>query len=490
MEPELSTDRNHSLAFKTAEIKETLAKIKQQLDDEPELSPALRSTIEMLILIVTLLAGRLGLNSGNSSKPPSTDPHRKRKEKKPGQKKAGGQVGHAGSTLKKVAEPDVVVDIEIDRRRLPRGRTYQITGFESRQVIDIEMNVVVTEYRAEVVEDEMGCRYVAVFPSHVSRPVQYGVNVKANSVYMSQFQMVPVDRVVDHFQDQMGLAISAGSICNFNREAYDTLETFEGIAKQQIRDSGVVHADETGINVDGKLVWLHSASTDDWSYFFPHAKRGTEAMNAMGILPTFNGILCHDHWRPYYTYSCLHALCNAHHLRELERAAEQDGQRWAKRMKKLLDAMNIATKQAGGPLTSARALRYRQIYRRLLRQAEKECPETQKNEKSRRGRTKQSKARNLLERLRDYETDVLRFLDTPGVPFTNNQAERDIRMTKVQQKISGCFRSMEGAYIFCRIRSYLSSCRKHGVSPSDALSLLFQGKLPDFCYPRQGALPS
>lgn len=441
---------------------------------------ALRSAIEMLMLIVTLLANRLGLNSTNSSKPPSTDPHRQRSLKKPNPRKVGGQAGHAGSTLKKTAEPDVVEHIEIDRRRLPRGRTYQAAGFESRQVIDIEMTVIVTEYRAEVLVDDVGCRHVASFPTHVSRPVQYGGTIKAHSVYLSQFQCVPYGRIEDHFQDQVGLSISAGSLCNFNREAYEALEAFDEIAKQHVIDSEVLHADETGINVDGKLVWLHSASTDQWSYFFPHVKRGTDAMNTIGILPVFKGILCHDHWRPYYTYSCLHALCNAHHLRELERAAEQDGQRWAKRMIRLLEAMNIATQQAGGSLAPERALRYRQIYRRLLCRAEKECPAATQNGKPRRGRIKQTKARNLLERLRDYEADVLRFLDTPGVPFTNNQAERDIRMTKVQQKISGCFRSMGGAQVFCRIRSYLSTCRKHGVGVGEALERLFRDEWPDF----------
>lgn len=470
------------MALKNTDIAATLAKIKQQLDDEKNVSPALRATIDMLMLIVTLLANRLGLNSSNSSKPPSTDSRRPRQEKKPSQKKAGGQVGHPGSTLEKSIHPDVVKDIEIDRRTLPRGRTYRAAGFESRQVIDIDMTLVVTEFRAEALEDEFGRRYVAAFPVHVSRPVQYGVNVKANSVYMSQFQLVPYNRIEDHFHDQVGLGISAGSLCNFNREAYDKLEAFDAMAKEKVMAAKVVHADETGVNVDGKRLWLHSASTDQWSYFFPHDKRGTEAMNAIGILPVFKGILCHDHWRPYYTYSCLHALCNAHHLRELERAAEQDGQRWAKRMKKLLEAMNMAVKQAGGPLPPEKAQRYRVLYRKILRQAEKECPAAPARKKPRRGRTKQSTARNLLERLRDYEDDVLRFLDTPGVPFTNNQAERDIRMTKVQQKISGCFRSMEGAYIFCRIRSYLSTCRKHGVSPTEALRLLFLGKLPDFCY--------
>ena len=459
-------------------IEEAIAQVREHLARAPALSPALRSAIELLILMGTLMAKRLGLNSRNSSTPPSRDPDRARR-RRAGAAPRGGQQGHDGTTLRKVAHPDKVEVITIDRRTLPHG-AYQEAGFEARQVIDLEVRRVVTEYRAQVLQDLAGNRYVAPFPAHVSRPVQYGVNVKAHAVYMSQFQWVPYNRIQDHFQDQLGMSVSAGSVFNFNLEAYEHREEAEQIIQQQLIASSLAHADETGINVDGQRIWLHSVSNAQWTYFHPHAKRGTEAM---GVLPKFRGVLCHDHWKPDYTYSCTHALCNAHHLRELQRAFEQDGQRWAQRMKALLEEMNKAVKQAGGALAPAQAQRYRQRYRRLLNQADKECPPAQDaGHGKRRGRVKQTPPRNLLQRLRAYEDDVLRFLDTPGVPFTNNQGENDIRMTKVQQKISGCFRSMEGAYIFCRIRGYLSTCRKNGVAPTEALRLLFEGKLPAFFY--------
>ena len=468
------------MKLKGVEIDTAVANVRQWLDDEPTLTPALRAAINLIILIVTLLGRRLGLNSRNSSTPPSRDPNRPR-QKKAGKRAVGGQTGHVGSTLKKVDSPDAVEVIEIDRRTLPRG-TYHEAGFEARQVIDFEITTVVTEYRAQILEDDHGQRHVAPFPAHVSRPVQYGLNVKAHAVYLSQFQLLPYNRIQDYFQDQAGLGLSPGSVFNFNQEAYERLEEFDALAKQNLIRAPIAHADETGINIEGKLLWLHSVSNDRWTYFYPHAKRGTEAMCAIGILSKFSGVLCHDHWKPYYTFNCTHALCNAHHLRELERAADHHGQRWAKRMKALLEAMNVAVKKNGGPLSPEQVNRYRRLYRRILREADKECPRAVRRGPSRRGRVKQSPARNLLERLRDYENDVLRFLDTEGVPFTNNQAENDLRMTKVQQKISGCFRSLEGAYIFCRVRSYLSTCRKHGVTPTEALSLLFQGRLPDFCY--------
>ena len=243
-------------------------------------------------------------------------------------------------------------------------------------------------------------------------------------------------------------------------------------------------ATRPGINVDGKRQWLHCVSNERWTLFYAHAKRGTEAMNTKGVLPQFKGILCHDHWKPYYQYTaCLHALCNAHHLRELERAYEQDNQQWAKEMQVLLQTILKDVKSNGGVLPAEQIEHYTERYRNLLKQAEIECPPPDQNRKpGQRGRVKRSKARNLLERLRLFEQDVLRFMSHPIVPFTNNQGENDIRMTKVHQKISGCFRSQDGTDIFCRVRSYLSTCRKNNVSASQALALLFDGKLPDFIH--------
>ncbi len=203
-------------------------------------------------------------------------------------------------------------------------------------------------------------------------------------------------------------------------------------------------------------------------------------MDAFGILPKFRGTRVHDHWKPYYVYDCTHGLCNAHHLRELTFAFEEDGQRWAEEMRKLLLEMNTAVKTAGGGLKPAEAAQWHKRYRDVLGEADRECPLPTAQGRPKQGRMKRSKSRNLLERLRDYEEDALRFLENGKVPFTNNQGERDIRMTKVQQKISGCFRSMEGAKIFCRIRSYLSTCRKNGVGVGEALDLLFCGKWPEF----------
>jgi transposase len=269
-------------------------------------------------------------------------------------------------------------------------------------------------------------------------------------------------------------------LSNFNQDAYRRLADFAPLAKRQLLAELIVHADATGLNVIGKRIWLHSASSEKWSWFYPHAQRGHDAMDAIGILPHFTGTLVHDHWKPYYRYDCTHALCNAHHLRELTYAEEVDGQQWAKAMRELLVEINRAIEHRDSPLSNKRRNEFIWQYRALLHEADCECPEPEKKDPRQRGRVKRRKSRNLILRLRDYEAGVLRFLTDPRVPFTNNLGERDIRMSKVQQKISGCFRSMDGAYTFCLIRSYLSTCRKHGVGAGDALDCLFKGAWPEF----------
>jgi len=465
------------------DVEATINAVTEGLAKEPELSPTLRSALNALLILVSVLLNRITLNSRNSSKPPSSDPNREKSSKKGnGSNKPGGQNGHQGTTLEPVDDPDEVTELFIDRRTLPKDRDYRVVGYEARQVIDIDIRRFVTEYRAQVLEDDLGNRYVATFPEDLTRPAQYGDQVKTHAVYLSQFQLMPYERIRDHFQDQIQLPVSTGSIFNFNQQAYQRLEPFEKWVKNQLAHAIALHVDETSINIDGQRHWLHCACSDLLTWLEPHAKRGAEAMDDIGILPAFNGVLCHDHWKPYYQYiACLHALCNAHHLRELERAWEQDGQTWAKQMQALLLEIKQAVDDTGGYLSPAEADRWRSQYRELLDEAQIECPPPDESQrKGKRGRLKRSKARNLLERLRNFEHDVLRFMIVAEVPFTNNQGENDLRMTKVQQKISGCFRSMQGAKFFCRIRSYLSTCRKHGISATEALSLLFEGKFPAF----------
>jgi len=465
------------------DVRQTLKDVERTLVQDNSLSPQVRAMLNLLVVIVNLLVDKLAINSTNSSTPPSQDPHRQRGSKRKARavrRKPGGQKGHPGTTLQPEPNPDRIEIIEIDRRTLPAGR-YHSAGWESRQVIDIEISKVVTEYRAEIVEDAQGHPFVAEFPATVTRPVQYANSVKAQAVYLSQHQLLPYERVRDYFADQGAIPISAGSLFNFNQEAFDLLETFESRVTRQLIREPLLHADETGINVNGSCLWLHSVSNDRWTLFLPHANRGGQAMKAMGVVEHFRGILCHDHWKPYFQFDCRHALCNAHHLRELERAWEHDGQHWAKTMQDLLLQMNEATLKAGGCLSEKAARKFRRRYRKVLNRGDTECPPPLPADPLRKpGRIAKTKSRNLLERLREFESETLRFLTDSLVPFTNNQSENDIRMTKVQQKISGCFRSLQGARIFCRVRSYLSTCRKHGLPPTEALQTLFSGRLPDF----------
>lgn len=469
-----------SMTVENIDVTATLEKVKNLLKEEKNLSPAFKASVELLMLVVSLLTRRLGRNSKNSSRPPSQDPNRERKQRAKGEKKPGGQKGHAGTTLEKIAKPHWIEEILIDRGTIPPGN-YASAGYESRQVFDVKIGLCVTEYRAEILKDASGHQYVAPFPDGVTKAAQYGNEVKAQSVYMSQFQLIPQARVQDYFNDQVGLAISKGSIGNFNQDAFDRLEAFEVWAKNALLSSPLNHADETGINVDGKKIWLHNLSNDRATLYHADLQRGKEAMDRMGVLPDFRGRLCHDHWKPYYRYeNVIHVLCNAHHLRELERVIQEESHGWAGIMKDFLLALNEEVHASEGVLSDERIADCEKRYVAILDQGEVECPKPPPKELGKRGRQKKMFSRNLLERLRNFQEDTLRFMREAIVPFTNNQGENDLRMTKVQQKISGCFRSMEGARIFCRIRGFLSTCRKNNVSPTDALRGLFEGKLPKF----------
>ena len=462
-------------------VDDALERVRQQLKDDQTVSPSLRAAIDVLMLLVKLMAERLATSSRNSSKPPSQDPHRQRRSRAKGERRPGGQPGHEGKTLAPVADPDEVIKLRVDRRQLPKGRTYRTVGIERRQVQDIVIQSVVTEYQAEVLEDDQGQRHVAPFPAGVTRPIQYGPRLKAHAVYLSQYQLLPYARIRELLTSQCGLSLSTGTLFAFNQEAYQRADPFAEWVIPALRDAATVHADETGMQVGGKRYWQHSASNEALTWLAPHPKRGQEAMDAIGVLPFVQGVLVHDHWKPYYRYSdCRHALCNAHHLRELTAAWENAGQAWAKALHDQLLAMRRAVEAAGGCLSADEAQAWRQRYRDCLAAGEAECPPPAKPPPGTRGRVKRTKSRNLLERLRTYEDDVLRFLDDPAAPFTNNQVERDLRMTKVQQKISGCFRAWEGAEIFCRMRSFLSTAVKQGMAAHTALEQLFAGEVPTF----------
>ncbi len=463
----------------------TIADVYALLKSDPSVSPALRALIKLLIGFIQALAASKSLNSRNSSKPPSSDPNREKSgQTKNNKRKPGGQPGHSGKTLTLTDSPDEICPIEIDRYSLPKGRTYSTLEPQRRQVVDVIIKKIVTEFQAEVLQDDLGNIYVAPFPDEVRASVQYGSNLKTHAIYLSQFQLLPYDRIKDYLNDQFGIPISAGTLVNFNKQLFDKLEVWDTQIPECLLASPVLHADETGINIGGKKIWLHVCSNPDFTLLRPHLSRGGEAMIAMKVLDSYDGVLCHDHMKAYYSTvtSADHSLCNAHHERELTWCAEEDKQQWAKLMHSLLNDLNKEVHQAGGVLSDERQKVVRLAYRKILADGDIKCPAPDESTRKpgQRGRLARSKSRNLLERLRAFEDDVLRFITRCDIPYTNNQAENDLRMSKVQQKISGCFRSFEGAEIFCRNRSYISTCRKQGMSATDSIRMALTGQIPTF----------
>jgi len=434
--------------------------------------------------------GRLNQNSRNSSKPPSTDMVRPAPKslRKPSGRRPGGQLGHAGATLSPMAKPDHVVRHGVEacggcRRSL---RDQAPDGWVKRQVFDAPpQRIEVTEYQAEIkICRKCGHRNQGDFPSDVQHPVQYGSRLKSLSAYLANYQFIPYERQEEFFQDVLDHSISQGTLVRFNEDCSEKLQEAEQAIQEGIARAPISHHDETGVYIDKKRQWLHVASTPQLTAYFPHPKRGKEAMDEMGILPRkdADSRAIHDHLESYYQYeNCQHGLCNAHHLRELTFVEEECAQAWAKKMKRLLVRMKNAVDEAKGRgedhLSPRRLRRFEQTYERILQEGfqANPAPRVPEGAPKRRGRPKQSKPQNLLDRLDQDRRDVLAFLYDFEVPFDNNLAERDVRMMKAKQKVSGCFRSEAGAKAFCRIRGYISTARKNGVAVLEALGRVFTG---------------
>ena len=431
------------------------------------------------------LEEKLNTNSSNSSKPPSTDGLKRNTtvslREKSG-KKSGGQAGHQGNTLKMVEIPDKIIPLNVSRCYCCGENLYDTVehSTEKRQVFDIpKITIEVTEYRAfSKVCSKCNSVTKATFPAGVNNKTQYGENIKSQITYFNQYQLIPLDRTTEIFEDLYDVSISEGTIVNITDSLSEKLEPFETATKEILTQSTLIHKDETGIFVENKLHWLHSTSTEKYTHYFIHPKRGTEAMNSDNILPLFKGILVHDFWKPYFTYNGMcHALCNSHHLRELKSVFENTQQEWPVLLASLLKLINrevYKAKNMGQVSFSPETLAlYNRQYDELISEGFRLNPAAEK-ETIKQGKTKQSKPYNLLKRLSEKKNETLRFMNNFDVPFTNNLAERDIRMTKLKQKISGTFRSMQGAKTFCRIRAYISTLRKNGASVIDEIKNAFR----------------
>jgi transposase len=437
-------------------------------------------TIEKLQKRVEELELQVKKNSHNSNKPPSSDGLKKQRSKKSNRKskkKPGGQKGHEGHQLRMSKNPDhrQIHDVKKCHSCNESLEETETSGYDSRQVFDIpEIKLEVTEHQAAIKECPFcGCINKAEFPEGITRPTQYGEKIKGLVVYLSQYQLLPYERLVDFMKDIFGFSISKGTVYNFNKQGYDLLKPVEEKTKELLKESSILHSDETGISCIKTLQWMHVASTSLLTYYLIHAKRGKNAMDDMGILSDYQGRVIHDFWKPYFRYEVKHGMCNAHTIRELIFLHEEYKQKWADEMIDLLLRIKKKVDCCIMGLRASTMQAFEKDYDRVIKKGFFKNPFLP-GDNHKRGRKKQTKAWNLLSRLEVYKKEILAFMFDKSVPFDNNQAERDLRMVKVQQKISGCFRSEEGAKIFCRIRGYISTVRKNDINVFSALQGVFE----------------
>jgi transposase len=465
--------------------------LREQLAQRDTQIKQMQEQITALSERVQALEAQLVKNSRNSHLPPSSDRfvrQPKSLRKKSG-KKPGGQEGHPGKTLLFSSTPDEVVSHPLDQCLHCQENLQEAPacGVERRQVLDLPAaRLVVVEHQA-VQKRCPTCEGLstAAFPALVHAPIQYGPRIGAIGVYLTQQQLLPLARACEVMEDLLGVSMSEGTLCAAIEHCAQNLREVEEHIKEALVKAEVLHQDETGLYVKGKRSWMHVACTTRLTHYAVHPKRGKEALDAIGILPRFGGTSVHDGWRSYFLYACAHALCLVHLVRELTFLAEEQGLEWAADLKALVLSMKQATDEAReqglATLHPLEVADWQAQFVALVAHADAATPTAQAPPGTK-GRAKQSAARNLLDRLIGDQEAVLAFLHRLVVPFDNNQAERDVRMVKVQQKVSGSFRSEAGATAFCRIRGYLSTLRKQGLDLLASLEATLRGHpiLPSF----------
>lgn len=441
---------------------------------------AQREIIARLEERIRELEGQVHKDSHNSHTPPSKSfAPIKNMRKKTGRKR-GGQKGHKGRTLEMVDNPAHVV-IHAPTACGHCGRsliTASLEGYERRQVFDIPPIVLeVTEHRAERKRCSCGHVTTASFPEGVTAPAQYGINVQGLLSIFSAYEYMSYDRISELMEHLVGLRVNESTVYSLQKRLFGRLADFEERSIRRLAGSEIIHNDETGMSVMGKRRWLHITSTGELTHYAVDDKRGKEATDRIGILPHFHGRAIHDGWRPYFRYPCSHGLCNAHRLRELVFFEEEENAPWARPLKDLLLVGKASVERAkdeGKDRVDPELLHHiDSLYRKILEGALANMPPLTRT--GRRGRVKKTKQQNLIERLLRHEESVLAFVHDFRVPFDNNLAERDGRMMKLKEKISGTFRSLEGARCFARIRGYISTVRKNGGNVFEEIRNALEG---------------
>jgi transposase len=432
---------------------------------------------------IAQLRSQLAQNSSNSHKPPSSDgfkkPKRTRSLRKKSNNKAGGQPGHKGSKLNRSEDIDQMIVHPVSECSCCGKdlKDVAVKDYVKRQVFDLpELGLQVTEHQAELKMCSCGTLSQGHFPADVRGEVQYGPRVRGLASYLQNYQLLPYQRSAELLRDVFEVSISEGTLYNISQQGYANLAGFESELKQYLIEQDLLHSDETGLKVQGKTCWLHTTSNREYTHYQVHQNRGKKAMDEIGILPYFTGTIVHDCLRSYFQYEqAQHSVCLAHILRELQALIEQK-QDWAGQLSKLLLDMkkskDRAIDQGKQKVSKATVADYRKQYRQIIKWGQKANPLPPKDYNRPRKR-KRTKAQNLLRRLHKYEAEVFRFYTNFEVPFDNNLAERDLRMAKVKQKISGCFRSEIGAHFFARLRSYISTAKKQGINILEALKAIF-----------------
>lgn len=434
--------------------------------------------IELIVAI--FMEKKTSKNSKNSSKPSSqTDKDESSADDPSGSKSKGKKENKQASKNMSVTETVTISAVTICDKCGEDLSNIDSHACERRTKIDIVFEKVIEHVDAEIKHCPTCAETVkAQFPSDMSGPLQYGSGLKAYIINMLVCQMVSLNRVQKLVHALIGVTIAEATMLSYIMLLHKALESWEIASREKLLQYKAINVDETSLRVDKKNTWIHVYSSGDITLKFLHPKRGKQAIDDFNIIPRYGGSIIHDCWASYLSYdNCGHGLCGSHLLRELTFAVESNSYSWAANIKRLLQktCKNVSVSKTK-TLTAKEYANLQKRYRNIITRGEKELPPIPEKSNGKRGKIAKSDAHNLWERLKEHESSVLLFARDPYVSFTNNRAEQDLRMSKVKQKISGCFRSFKHAAAYCRISSYLQTMGNKGYNPLIAIQMALAGE--------------